>query len=98
MPPFYPIFACVDPDLYSEYVSGSRSRKLLNTDPIRIQIQNTAAQYNTAGNLTPRSMIPVLRGVNLEKLEYLGENKTQNENILTHYSVAKADSNYEKNR
>ena len=41
-------------------------------------------------------MIPVLRGVNLEKLEYLGENKTQNENILTHYSVAKADSNYEK--
>ena len=31
------IFACVDPDLYSEYGSGSGSgsRKLLNTDPIR---------------------------------------------------------------
>ena len=31
MPPFNPIFACLDPDAYSEY--GSRSRKLLNTDP-----------------------------------------------------------------
>ena len=39
----------------------------------------------------------ILRRVNLDKLEYLGENKTKFENISTHYSVAKADSNYEKN-
>ena len=39
MPPFYPIFACVD----LEY--GSRSRKLLNTDPIWIRIHNTACTY-----------------------------------------------------
>ena len=32
MPPFYPIFACVDPP---------GSRKLLNIDPIRIRIHNT---------------------------------------------------------
>ena len=38
----------------------------------------------------------ILRRVNLEKLEYLGENETKFENISTHYSVAKADSNYEK--
>ena len=46
--------------------------------------------------VTPRSTI--LRGVNLEELEYLGENNTKNENILTHYSVAKEYSNYIKNR
>ena len=44
--------------------------------------------------VTLRSMI--LHRVNLEKLEYLGENETKFENISTHYSVAKADSNYEK--
>ena len=43
------------------------------------------AQYDTAQNLTPRSMI--LRRVNLEKLEYLGENETKFVNISTHYSV-----------
>ena len=53
-----------------------------------------SAQYHTARNLTQRSMI--LRRVNLEKLEYLGENKTKYENISTHYSVARADSNYKK--
>ena len=31
LPPFYPILACVDPNPYSEY--GSGSRKLLNADP-----------------------------------------------------------------
>ena len=36
LPPFYPIFTCVDP--YSE----NGSRKLLNTDPIRIRIHKTA--------------------------------------------------------
>ena len=33
----------LDPDLYSEY--GSGSRKLLNTDPIRIRIHNTARHH-----------------------------------------------------
>ena len=37
-----------------------------------------------------------VRRVNHEKHEYLGENETKFENISTHYSVAKADSNYEK--
>ena len=46
-------------------------------------------------SLTPRSMI--LWGVNLEKLEHLGEISTKMETILTHYSVAQAGSNYEKN-
>ena len=31
------------------------------------------------------------------KYEYLGENETKNENILTHWSVAQACSNDEKN-
>ena len=52
------------------------------------------AQYHTAQNLTPCGMI--LCRVNLEKLEFLGENETKFDNISTHYSVAKADSNYEK--
>ena len=54
-----------------------------------------SAQYHTEQNLTPHSMI--LRRVNLEKREYLGKNETKFENISTQYSVAKADSNYEKN-
>ena len=52
-----------------------------------------SAEYDTAGNLTPPSII--LRGVNLKNLEHLGKNKIKKKNILTHYSVAKADSNYE---
>ena len=42
-------------------------------------------------------MIP--RGVSffIVKYEYLGENETKFENILTHWSVAQASSNYEKN-
>ena len=43
LPLFYPIFTCVDPNPYWEYVSGST--KLLNTDPIRIRIHNTATRY-----------------------------------------------------
>ena len=41
----------------------------------------------------------MLRGVIFStlKYEYLGENKTKNENILTHWSVAQAGSNDEKN-
>ena len=31
------------------------------------------------------------------KYEYLGENETKNENILTRWSVTQAGSNYEKN-
>ena len=38
----------------------------------------------------------ILRGTS-EKLEYLSENETKNENILTHWSVTQAGSNYEKN-
>ena len=52
-----------------------------------------STQYHTARNLTPRSMI--LPGTS-EKYEYLGENETKNENILTHWSVAQAGSNDEK--
>ena len=33
-----------------------------------------------------------------EKLEYLSENETKNENILNHWSVAQAGSNGEKTR
>ena len=53
-----------------------------------------SAQYNTARNLTPRRMI--MRGTS-EKLEYLSKNETKKENILTHWSVAQAGSNDEKN-
>ena len=52
-----------------------------------------SAQYDTVRNLTPRSLI---LGEDSEKFEYLGENETKNENILTHWSVAQADSNDEK--
>ena len=52
-----------------------------------------SAQYHTARNLTPRSMI--LRGTS-EKLECLGENETKKENILTRWPVAQAGSNDEK--
>ena len=52
-----------------------------------------STQYHTARNLTPRSMI--LPGTS-DKYEYLGENETKNENILTHWSVAQAGSNDEK--
>ena len=44
--------------------------------------------------MTPRSII--LRGA-LEKFEYLGENETKNETILTHWSVAQAGLNDENN-
>ena len=45
---------------------------------------------------TPPSMIQ--RGVSFFRLnfEYLGENETKNENILTYWSVAQASLNDEK--
>ena len=52
------------------------------------------ARYDNAQNLTLRSMI--LRGTS-KKYEYLSENETKNETILTHWSVAQAGSNDEKN-
>ena len=52
------------------------------------------AQYHTAGRLILRSLI--LR-VDSEKFEYLNENVTKIENILTHWSVAQAGLNDEKN-
>ena len=52
-----------------------------------------SAQYDTARNLTPCSMI--LCGA-LEKYEYLGENETKNDNMLTLWSVAQTTSNDEK--
>ena len=52
------------------------------------------SQYDTARNLTPHRMI--LRGTS-KKLEYLSENETKKENIITHWSVAQAGSNDEKN-
>ena len=51
-------------------------------------------QYDTARNYSLRSMI--LRRTS-EKLEYLGKNETRDEIILTHWSVAQAGSNDEKN-
>ena len=53
-----------------------------------------SAQYDTAQNLTLRSII--LRGTS-EKLEYLGKNETKNKKNLTYWSVAQAGSNDEKN-
>ena len=44
--------------------------------------------------MTQRSII--LSGTP-EKYEYLGENETKNETFLTHWSVAQAGSNDEKN-
>ena len=44
--------------------------------------------------MTQRSMI---LGGDSKKLEYLGENETKNEIILTHWSVPQASSNDEKN-
>ena len=46
--------------------------------------------------MTPPSMIQ--RGVSffILNFEYLGENETKNENILTHWSVAQASLNDEK--
>ena len=57
--------------------------KILLDSPFR---QNTeklldSAQFHTAWNLIPRSII--LRGTSV-KYEYLSENETKNENILTH--------------
>ena len=52
-----------------------------------------STQYDTTQNLTLRSII--LRG-DSEKFEYLSEDETKNENILTHWSVAQAGSNDEK--
>ena len=37
----------------------------------------------------------ILRGTS-KKFEYLGENETEFENILTHWSVAQAGSNHKK--
>ena len=53
-----------------------------------------STQYDAAHNLTPPRII--LRGA-LEKFEYLGENETKKKTILTHWSVAQAGSNDEKN-
>ena len=58
-----------------------------------------SSQYDTARNLTLRNLTlhrMILRGTS-EKLEYLGENDTKKENIITHWSVAQAGSNDEKN-
>ena len=52
-----------------------------------------SAQYDTARNLTQRSII--LRGTS-KKFEYLSENETEFENILTRWSVAQAGSKDEK--
>ena len=57
--------------------------------------QYDTVQYDTAQNLTPGSMI--LCGTS-KKYEYLGENVTKFENILTHRSVAQAGSTDAKNR
>ena len=50
--------------------------------------------FDTPRRLTRRGMMP--RG-DSEKYEYLGENETKIENVLTCWSVAQAGSNDEKN-
>ena len=52
-------------------------------------------QYDTPGRLTLRSMIP--REDFYEKLRLTRRNLSKIENILTHWSVAQAGSNDEKN-
>ena len=47
--------------------------------------------------LTPRGMIPWGVSFFQRKFEELSENLTKIENIFTHWSVAQAGSNYEKN-
>ena len=54
-----------------------------------------STQYDTTQNLTLRSMI--LRRTSEKLGKYLGENEMKNENILTHWSVAQAGLNDEKN-
>ena len=66
-----------------------------------------SAQYDTAWNLTPRSMIPMYcaeldsahydTARRFRKIEYLSEDETKKENIVTHWSVAQAGWNDEKN-
>ena len=53
-----------------------------------------STQYDTARNLTPRSIILCRTP---EKYKYLSKNETKNETILTHWSVAQAGSNDEEN-
>ena len=63
-----------------------------------------SAQHDTARNVTPRSMIlceawlcAVSYRVEIRQFEYLRENDTKKATILTHWSVAQASSNDEKN-
>ena len=44
LPLIYPIFACLDPDTFSE--CGSKSTKVLTTDSIWIRIHNTVKKYS----------------------------------------------------
>ena len=71
-------------------------KKILFDCPFKKDTEKSldSGQYDTSQNLTPRSMI--LRGT-LKKFEYLGENEIKIDTILTHWSVAQAGSNDEKN-
>ena len=53
-------------------------------------------QYDTAQSLTPCSMI--LRGVNFEKLEHIGEISTKIKTILTHSQWPRQARIMKKNR
>ena len=61
-------------------------KKILFDCPFKKDTEKSldSAQYDTARNLTQRSMI--LCGAS-KKFECLGENKTKNEAILTHWSL-----------
>ena len=73
----------------------NRSKILLDC-PLNKDMEKSldSAQYDTARNLTQRSII--LRRTS-KKFEYLGENETEFQTVLTHWSVAQAGSNDEKN-
>ena len=57
-----------------------------------------SAKYHTAGILTQRSTVyMVLQEDFYDKFDLLSENLTKIEILFTHWSVAQADSNDEKN-
>ena len=77
-----------------ENVAVDSAQYRVTPPSILLAVLCDSMQYDTARNCTPRSII--LRRT-LEKYEYLGKNKTKNETILTHRSVAQTGSNDEQN-
>ena len=77
-----------------ENVAVDSAQYRVTPPSILLAVLCDSMQYDTARNCTPRSMI---LGRTLEQYEYLGKDKTKNETILTHQSVAQTGSNDEQN-